>query len=129
MSYTLYIGQMGESLAADYLRRHGFDVEKRNFRRNQGEIDIIAKKKKKYHFIEVKSRSRREKNKHEYLMPEEAIDPKKIKKLIQTAKSYLMRKQIEPEESDWQIDVISVIIDWTKRKAKLKYYPRAVYEE
>ena len=49
-------GNEGEAMAIDYLGRHGFDVIKQNYRNKLGEIDIIAERLGKLHFIEVKYR-------------------------------------------------------------------------
>ena len=51
------VGNTGETIAADYLRKNGFDIIVRNFTCKQGEIDIIARRGNHYHFIEVKSRT------------------------------------------------------------------------
>jgi putative endonuclease len=51
-----YVGAIGESVAARYLRKHGYIVLDRNYSiPGVGEIDIIAHKEGVFHFIEVKS--------------------------------------------------------------------------
>lgn len=50
------IGNLGESVAAEYLRRQGFAVLGRNIARKWGELDIVARKEGCLHVIEVKSR-------------------------------------------------------------------------
>lgn len=52
------IGKIGENYACDYLRKEGFKVIDRNYLRKWGELDIVAQKDKKIHFVEVKSVSR-----------------------------------------------------------------------
>ena len=52
------IGNLGEKIAGVFLKNHGFLVVERNYLKKWGEIDIIAKKKGKIHFIEVKTVSR-----------------------------------------------------------------------
>ncbi|MCH5717484.1 YraN family protein [Niabella hibiscisoli] len=51
------IGKNGESLAATYLQSKGYTIVCKNWRHSYYEIDIIANKGKKLHFIEVKTRS------------------------------------------------------------------------
>ena len=51
-SYEL--GKNGEELACKYLLQKGFVIIERNFRAQQGEIDIIAKEKDCMVFVEVK---------------------------------------------------------------------------
>ena len=49
------IGQLGEDVACKFLMKHNFLVLERNYTKKWGEIDIIAKKNSKIHFIEVKT--------------------------------------------------------------------------
>ena len=50
------LGAWGEERAAKYLRRRGYTIVERNFRRRFGEIDIIAKRRDILAFVEVKLR-------------------------------------------------------------------------
>ncbi len=49
------IGNLGEEVACEYLRRKGFRVVARNVTRKTGEIDVIVRKGEILHFVEVKS--------------------------------------------------------------------------
>ena len=46
--------QIGESLAAEYLKRQKYKILEQNFTNNIGEIDIIARKSNYIVFVEVK---------------------------------------------------------------------------
>ncbi len=50
------LGDLGEDLACKFLLKKDFVIIERNYLRKWGEIDIIAKKNAKIHFIEVKKR-------------------------------------------------------------------------
>ena len=50
------LGAFGEDQAVSYLRRRGYTILERNFRCRQGEIDIIAKRRRYLVFAEVKLR-------------------------------------------------------------------------
>lgn len=50
------VGYLGEKIAAEFLKRKGYEVlEKNLWFKRYGEIDIIAKKNNIYYFIEVKT--------------------------------------------------------------------------
>ena len=49
-------GNIGEDIACKYLKNIGYRIIERNFSCKQGEIDIVAKDKNEYVFIEVKTR-------------------------------------------------------------------------
>ena len=51
------LGRIAERAAADYLDTQGYTIIETNFRKRAGEIDIIARKGKRIHFIEIKSQS------------------------------------------------------------------------
>lgn len=95
---------LGEDAACVYLKRKGYRIIERNFRRGYGEIDIIALKKRTLVFIEVKTRSQ-----NKFGTPFESVAASwKLKKLIQTALFY---KQIHPTlPEDLRIDAIAVMV-------------------
>lgn len=94
-------GKLGEKLAAAYLSKKGYEVVDTNFRHRRGEIDLIARKAGLLVFVEVKARTGRA----EWGYPEEAVNSKKAKKVIDSANAYIFKK-------DWQgdirFDIISV---------------------
>ncbi|RJO60083.1 YraN family protein [candidate division WS5 bacterium] len=120
MVNTYIIGQTAEQIAADFLAENKLKVIDRNYRTRFGEIDIIAKHKKEFIFIEVKA-----KNTSRYGKPYEMVTEKKKKKLIMTAKSYLSNIDVDIEKVDWRIDVISIDyetgkIDWLQNAVEDK---------
>ncbi len=50
------LGKRGEAFALKYLQKNGFEILQTNFRGTGFEIDIIARKKRCLHFVEVKYR-------------------------------------------------------------------------
>ena len=80
------VGDIAEERAAKYLIKNGYEILERNFYSKFGEIDIIAKKGKVLHFIEVKSGKNFE--------PIYAITPKKVEKIIKTINYYLLKKRL-----------------------------------
>ena len=51
------LGNQGEEMVANYLRKEGYVIIKRNWRDKFGEIDVIAENKTHIIFVEVKTRS------------------------------------------------------------------------
>lgn len=98
------IGKLGEATARRELQRRGYEILESNFRTRQGEVDIVARHRKQYVFVEVKARRGRW-----FGMPEEAVDARKREHLIRAAQQYL--RQIGKPDADWRIDVLAVEYD------------------
>lgn len=50
------LGAYGESLAADFLQQQGYEIVERNWRCRDGELDLVARDKDAWVFVEVKTR-------------------------------------------------------------------------
>ena len=123
-------GELGEDVACKFLMKHGFSVLERNYTKKWGEIDIVAEKANKIHFIEVKSVSRETLNtftpksyndsdeRYEH-RPEDNMHPWKLKRLSRTIQTYLLSKNVS-EEKEWQVDLLVVYICQKENKAKVK---------
>lgn len=98
------IGDLGEKVASDFLKKQGYKIIERNYECKQGEIDIIAIDKKELVFIEVKTR-----NSKKYGEAIEAITPEKLKHLISSIKYYLYERNLQDEFI--RIDAIEVYLE------------------
>lgn len=98
---TKQTGDYGESLACDYLKKHGYKILERNFRIRGGEIDIVAKDEYDLVFVEVKTRYT-----HEFGPPAESVTPWKIRFLIRASQFYLLRNKLL--DAPYRIDVVTV---------------------
>lgn len=138
------IGRLGEDIAQKYLENKGFSIVEQNFLRKCGEIDIIAKKGKILHFIEVKSVSEQPGSRPgrsedicilhrtplckvcmvsrvtDNYRPEDNLHPYKLKRLARTIQVYLFEKRSEPQ-IEWVFDAITVHINVRNRTAKVKF--------
>jgi len=122
------LGDMGEKIAVDYLKKHDYQILERNFKKPWGEIDIITQKNKGLIFIEVKTRTVPQgQSLRDSPYPEESVRSSKQQKLIRAAQTYLLEKNYPPEVS-WQIDVIAIEINEELRKANLKHIKNAVWQ-
>ncbi len=97
-------GRIGELKAQKYLEKKGYKIVEVNFKNQLGEIDIIASRKKKLFFVEVKSRETLQ-----YGRPSEAVDFRKRQKIRNVAMSYLKMKGLQ--EKECQFDVIEILGD------------------
>lgn len=79
------LGYRGESYAAEYLTRKGYEILERNFSCKQGELDIVAKKENLIAFVEVKSR----KTLSPDYLPKESVTAAKQARVIAAAKEYI----------------------------------------
>lgn len=95
-------GTSGEVIAAHYLKQQGYTLVETNFRSKLGEIDIVVEDGPQIVFVEVKTRSSTT-----FGVPSEAITPKKLHSLIQSAEYYL---RINNLGQNYRIDAVEVIM-------------------
>jgi putative endonuclease len=104
-------GILGENLAEKYLQQKNYIIVQKNFRTRSGEIDIIAisPDRKYLCFVEVKTRKQ-----SSFGPPEEAVDERKIKKIMRVAEEFLFLYHkiydFEIKNLNIRFDVISVEI-------------------
>lgn len=105
-------GKKGESVAADYLKKNGYEILGKNFRCPLGEIDMIARDQEGLVFIEVKTR-----RSEDLGYPEEAVDMKKQKKISQLAAYYLRTKDLTNVQA--RFDVVAITMSGSSMEVKL----------
>jgi len=81
------LGNRGEQMAADYLRRQGYRVHETNFRCPFGELDIVATEGDVLVFVEVRTRRG-----DAYGGAPESVTARKQRKLLQVAEAYLQAR-------------------------------------
>jgi putative endonuclease len=102
MATHIDFGKLGEQLAEDFLTGKGYIILHRNWRHLKYEIDIVALKNDLPHFVEVKTRSS-----NQFGEPEESVNKKKIRSLLQAAEEFLFRN---PQYTNFHIDILSITI-------------------
>ncbi len=112
------IGDKGEDIAENYLKKKGYKIIERNFKTRSLEIDIIAEKENILVFVEVRS-----KTKNNFGTPEETIDFKKLRKLKSNAEKYINYKKYN---GVCRIDAICIIFK-NKNKVKLNHYKNIIF--
>lgn len=98
-----HTGNYGEQLAADYLRKRGYDIIATNWHCPRGEIDIVAQHNALLVFVEVKTRRTRTTE-----TAFASITPQKRERLI--ASVYAWLDQNADDEANWRIDVIAIAL-------------------
>jgi putative endonuclease len=95
------LGQKGENIAVEHLKKSGYKILHRNWKAGKLELDIIAENKDFIVFAEVKTRT------DDFQMhPVTAITREKQRSIIYAADTYVQRYKINKES---RFDVITVI--------------------
>ncbi len=111
-------GDLGEDIAANFLRQKGYIIVERNFLVREGEIDLVAENENEdLIFIEVKARRNTS-----FGEIAESVTSEKQEKLCRTAYKYLQVKDID-SETHWRIDVVTV--DFSKNPPYIEHFENA----
>ena len=105
-------GNLGEKLAAKYLKEKNYAIIEKNFTISGGEIDIIAKKNDAYIFVEVKTRQN-----ESWQEIEETLTDLKINFVTNAAEEWLLRQNLN--DVFWQIDFIGIILESNEIPTKI----------
>jgi len=111
------LGDKGEILAAQLLRKQKFVIVTKNYRCPIGEIDLIVSQGKVLYFIEVKTRSSTI-----FGRPAEAVNVAKQQKLRQLALYYIAEKKYDGAIS---FGVVEVLYSPDKNKPEVNFIPEA----
>jgi len=115
MNYRQTIGQFGENMAVDFLKRHGYTILARNLKISYKEVDIIAQFGRFLVFLEVKTKFCQGEG-----WAEEAFDERKFKNLQWALEEYL--EKCHWDENYVRIDLIAINFDKNKKTAKIRHY-------
>ena len=85
---TRSVGNFGEKVVCNYLKKNGYNILERNYLTRHGEIDIIAEDEQFIVFIEVKTRSETE-FLLKYGNPRQAVNRVKWQHIIYAANTYI----------------------------------------
>ena len=102
----IVLGREGERLAAEFLRRDGHKILRRNFRApHGGEVDIVCRDKANNElvFVEVKTRST-----EDFGRPFDAVNRKKRRLILRGAMTWL--KMLDMPDITFRFDVIEIVM-------------------
>jgi putative endonuclease len=95
------LGQRGEARAAKYLEDRGYSIVVRNWRRPEGEIDMVVSRDDTCIFVEVRSRTGIESG-----HPLETVTASKRARILRAARLYMDEER--PLASEFRFDVVGV---------------------
>ena len=105
MSDKIKTGSEGENLAAEFLKKKGWEVVARNYRYRHAEIDLIIKRDDWIIFVEVKTRTS-----SYFGQPEEFVDAQQARRIFDAAEEYIY-------STNWlghiRFDIVSVKLGYT----------------
>jgi putative endonuclease len=113
------LGNIGEKLARDFLKKKGYKIRDTNFRCRESEIDIVARKKDFLVFVEVRTKTGTG-----FGSPEESVTFAKKEKLIASALAYLSQHEDLPES--WRIDFVAVELDNNGKAKRIELIENAI---
>ena len=96
------VGKQGEKMVAEFLRKRGFNVIKRNYQCRYGEIDIIAENNEYILFVEVKTRKE-----NPLISGMAAVDSHKQSRISLAAQDYIGKTNCEKQP---RFDVAEVTV-------------------
>jgi len=104
MTREKLLGSFGEAAAAEHLRKKRYEIAAMNYRCSLGELDIVARQKDTWVFVEVKLR-----REGGYASAAEAVTPAKQRKVRAAAESWLVLNGAEDDPC--RFDVIVVYLE------------------
>lgn len=113
------LGLWGEEQAVFYLLRNGYSVLTRNHNSAVGEIDIIAEKRKKVYFFEVKTRRSKP-----FGAAWETFTKQKKLRFLKSVYKYINENCVDVE---FQIDFIA--IDVFGNRAVLRHFKNCSFDD
>jgi putative endonuclease len=115
---TISTGRRGESLALEFLIGLRYAIVEKNYRKQYGEVDIIARDGDTLVFIEVKTRQTTV-----FGTPFEAVDARKQRQLSRIAQEYIQSHRLGDEPA--RFDVIAVRLERDNQSATIDHMKNA----
>ena len=94
------LGNLGETLAVEFLQKNGYAILETNWTFQKAEVDIIAQKDAILAVVEVKTRSS-----IDFGLPQDFVKPKKIQLLVKAINEYVITNDLEV---DVRFDIIAI---------------------
>ncbi len=108
------IGKKGEDIAVEFLKKKGYSILERNYRKQYAEIDIVAISNNILVCVEVKTRTS-----NRFGTPFESITSWKLRPVTKLAEYYQMTHKELPDEM--RIDAIGVTLNAINEVEKIEH--------
>ncbi len=112
------LGKLGEDLAAEHLRKAGYQVLERNVRTRYGEIDLVARDGDCVVFVEVRTMA------SDMMTPEESVTLRKQRQVASLGFRYLQEHGMT--DADWRADVVAIEMGPAGKPVRFEHYVNAV---
>ena len=116
------LGKWGEDVATQFLQAKGLKILERNWRCEEGELDIIALDNDTIVVVEVRTRTS-----DAYGTPEESLTHHKRRHLEKSALAYL--QEHDCLDTLWRIDVIAIDALQSGSVDRISHYENAIEGE
>ena len=108
------LGRKGEEIASVFLEDKGYIIIKRNYMIGHSDIDILARNKEFLVFVEVRTKSKKDRG-----MPEDTLTKKKLRRMKNTAELYIAFNHYEGLA---RLDAVCIILDDSDTVKHLEHY-------
>lgn len=115
------IGAIGEELARHHLEAKGYCVVASNYRCRWGEIDLVARDRQEWVFVEVRTR-----RSGTYGGPEESLTTTKARHITLAAQDFLAQRRTTSEEPEWRIDLVAIRLGPGRRVLSIRHLENVV---
>jgi putative endonuclease len=117
MDTTREKGSAAEIIAADYLRKNGYEILDQNWYNQHHELDIVARKNGLVAIVEVKSLA------SNYMRePYQSVNRNKQRLIISATNAYIRKHNIN---DDVRFDIISIIM--SPKEPQIEHIENAFY--
>lgn len=104
LKQNLCLGKAGEEDAVRFLKNNGYKILMKNYRTKLGEVDIVARDKDAYCFIEVKARSF-----DRFGLPQESVSRRKQIQISKASLQFIKERNLFNKKA--RFDVVSVMYE------------------
>lgn len=108
------LGRKGEEIASGFLEDKGYIIIKHNYMIGHSDIDILARNKEYLVFVEVRTKSKKDRG-----MPEDTLTKKKLRRMKNTAELYIAFNHYEGLA---RLDAVCIILDESDNIKHLEHY-------